>query len=501
MRRLCLFATLAAALLLRLPGIEWGLPPATPQVKASDFRSSYAFDEDDILSGAAKADVRRFDFDPHEYHWGTLHIELVLLALDGAQAMGFFGTPWRQAYYSLTDGEFVRVYVVGRLVAVASALLTVWLLFQFPGVWAGPFAAMLVAVSPSHMLQSDQVRVDVTMTAMLVLTLLVGIRMRNNARAVQFLLLGIAGGLAIAGKYSAVSGVAAIVLAALWLQGFPWRGLLTAAAGVLLGFIAGAPYILVKPMAFYSEINKYATMTANVPAAFAIPYVKLMEMHTVNLVRFSLGLPAFLLAVVGIIYMLRRRSPFDWMILAAVFGYALILPPLRWPLIRYDIPLVALLGLCAGVALEQLPKRWRYGLTAVALVMPLCGIIAQIHYMRSPHPANLMLQRILEVVPPGNAISRLMREAPPLDLKIYPLGPNILLADLTKDPPPWALTTDLVDEPYRPDTLALLHFSYDQVANFESRRILGWATFGEAGAPHDWKYTHMSFTLYRRKSP
>src|SRR5216684_265231 len=125
MRRICLFATLAVALLLRLPGIEWGLPPATPHVVASDFRSSYAFDEDDILSGAAKADVRRFDFDPHEYHWGTLHIELVLLALDGAQAAGVFGTPWRQAYYSLLDGDFVRVYVVGRLVAVASALLTV----------------------------------------------------------------------------------------------------------------------------------------------------------------------------------------------------------------------------------------------------------------------------------------------------------------------------------------------------------------------------------------
>ena len=36
-------------------------------------------DEDDILSGAAKASVTRLDFDPHEYHWSTLHIELVLL--------------------------------------------------------------------------------------------------------------------------------------------------------------------------------------------------------------------------------------------------------------------------------------------------------------------------------------------------------------------------------------------------------------------------------------
>jgi hypothetical protein len=501
MRRILLFATLAVALLLRLPGIEWGLPPATPHVVASDFRSSYAFDEDDILSGAAQADVRRFDFDPHEYHWGTLHIELVLLALDGAQAAGFFGTPWRQAYYSLTDGDFVRVYVVGRLVAVASALLTVWLLFQFPGVWAGPFAAMLLAVSPSHMLQSDQVRVDVTMTAMLVLTLLLAIRLHEHASSLQFLLLGIAGGLAIAGKYSAVSGVAIIILAALLLQRFPWRGVLTAAAGVLLGFIAGAPYILVKPQVFYSEIHKYATLTAHVPAAFAIPMSKLMEMHAVNVVRFSLGLPAFLLAAAGIAYMLRRRLPADWMILAATFGYAVILLPLRFPLIRYDIPLVALLGLCAGVALEQFPKQWRYGLTAAALIMPLGGTIAQIYYMRSPQPANLMLQRILEVVPPGNPISRLMREAPPLDLKIYPLGPNILMADLTKAPPPWALTTSLVDEPYRPDTVALLRSSYDLVANFESRRILAWATFGEAATPHDWKYTHASYTLYRRKSP
>jgi hypothetical protein len=55
MKRIAPFATLAAALLVRLPGIGWGLPPATPQVRASDFRSSYAFDEGDILSGAAKA--------------------------------------------------------------------------------------------------------------------------------------------------------------------------------------------------------------------------------------------------------------------------------------------------------------------------------------------------------------------------------------------------------------------------------------------------------------
>src|SRR5262249_53978518 len=149
---------------------------------------------------------------PNEYHWGTLHIELVLLALDGAEAVGLFGVPWRSAYYNLVDGDFARVYVISRLVAVAAALLTVGLLFQFSGEWVGIFAAMLVAVSPSHMLQSNQVRVDITMTALLILTLLAAVKTQVDGHPRRFLLLGIAAGLAIAGKYSALTAVAAIAL-------------------------------------------------------------------------------------------------------------------------------------------------------------------------------------------------------------------------------------------------------------------------------------------------
>lgn len=500
-RATLLLVTLAVALCVRLSSIGWGLPPVTPQVRASDFRSSYAFDEDDILSAVAKAGVKHFDFDPHDYHWGTLHIELVLVALDGAEVVGLFPTPWREAYYNLRDGGFQRVYTIGRLVSVATALLTVWLLFLFPSSWAGPFAAMLVAVSPTHLLQSDQVRVDVTMMAMLTLTLLAALRIPGSAGAGGFLLLGIAGGLAIAGKYSAVTAVIAIFLATLCLQRFPWRGAAALAGGALLGFCAGSPYVLIKPQAFWGAISKSARVAASVPSDFTLPICKLLELTAADVARFSIGLPAVLLAIVGIVFMLRRRAPSDWIILAATAGYAAILLPLRVPLIRYHVPLVALLGLCAGVALERFSPRWRSLLTIAALAMPIGGSIAQIHYMRAPHPANLMLGRILEVVPPGTSIARLTREMPPLDEKVYPRGPNVLLADLTLDPPAWVLTTDLPDVPYRSSTLALLQSSYDQIAHFESQRILAWATLGETPSVHDWKYTHPSFTLYRRRRP
>jgi hypothetical protein len=69
-------------------------------------------------------------------------------------------------------------------------------------------------------------------------------------------------------------------------------------------------------------------------------------------------------------------------------------------------------------------------------------------------------------------------------------------------PLPWVLTTDLSDERYQATTLSVLqHAGYEEVVRAQSERILAWATLGERSAPHDWKYTHPSFTLYRKKSP
>jgi hypothetical protein len=303
----------------------------------------------------------------------------------------------------------------------------------------------------------------------------------------------------MAAKYSAVSAVAAMCLAALILRRFPWRGAAAVLAGALIGFIEGGPYIVIKPRAFYDEISRYMIGNSHVPAEFTIPAGELFALHAVNLARFSIGLPAFLLAIGGIAWMLRRRAPVDWIIFSGIVGYAAILVPLRWALIRYDLPLALMLGLCGGFALERLSKPWRYSLTAAALAMPLAGCFAQIHYMRAPHPANTIMERILAEVPPGAAISRRFRESPPLDEKIYPLGPSVFMGDLAASPPAWVLMADLPDSPYKPSTLALLHSSYSEVAHANLDRTLGWATLGEWKAPHDWKYTHPRFTLYRRK--
>ncbi len=468
------------------------MPPVTPEVRRSDLRSSYAFDEDDILSGAAQASVARLDLDIREYHWGTLHGELVLLAMDGAQALGVFGEPWRQAYFGLTE-HFARVYIVARMVAVFAALVTVWLLFRFPGEWAGPFCAMVVAVSPAHMLQSDQVRVDATMTALLALTLIAALRAR------RLWVLGLAAGLAVGAKYSIVTSAGAIVLAGVLVRKKRAGGVMEALAGAAAGFIIAAPFWLIKPHAVYEQIARFTNAT--VPAEYLIPTGWLFALHAEDLARFTMGLPAFLLALAGLVVMLRRRQASDWVVLAGLAGYTVVLVPLRWPLVRYELPLLVFFGLAAGTALERLTPRWRYALTAVAVAMPLAATVAQIYYMRAPHPANVILDRIQSTVPAGAAITRLVREAPPLDEKVYPMGGNLFMGDLAANPPEWVLMTDLPDQPYRASNLELLRTKYREVARAETPRILGWATLGETGAPHDWKYTHFGFILYQRKSP
>jgi hypothetical protein len=490
-RRYALYATLAVTLLVRLPGIGWGLPPATESVRASGFRSSYAFDEDDILSGVSQARVARLDFDPHDYHWGTMHLELVLLALDGAEAVGVFHMPWRQAYFGLDARDFVREYVVARLVAVVLALFTVWALFGVP---EGRFAAMLVAVSPAHLLQSDQVRADVAMATMLALMLWFA------ARPGRYFSMGFAGGLAIAAKYSAVSAVAAIVIAVLAADRLPWRGALRALAGVPLGFVAGGPYVAIKPHAFYEQIKRYMDANARVPVEFQIPAGKVLALHLANLIRFSIGPVAFLLGCAGLVWMLRRRSRFDCAILAGAAAYAAILVPLRWPMVRYDLPLAIFFGLAAGVALAHFPERIRILLTVAALIMPAAACLAQIRYMRAPHPADVMMARVVEAIPPHTPISRLFPESPPFDEKVYPLGPDVFVSDLAKDPPQWVLLSDLPDLPFRTSNRDLLQREYDVVARTGTSPKMAWATLGERGAPHDWKYTHPNFTLYRKKS-
>jgi Dolichyl-phosphate-mannose-protein mannosyltransferase len=499
----CLWGILAVGLLLRVVGIDWGLPPATPQVAASGIRSSYAFDESRLLASLARTDPSQLDLDPHLYRWGTLHLELVLGALEGAQAAGVFEQPWREAFRRMVPGVFTKVYVTGRLVSVFADLVTVFLVFllgiEAAGQKAGLWAAALVAFSPGHLLQASQIRVDVTATTLVTLAALLAVRTNSAARPGRWFALGLVAGLAVSAKYSMLLIVGAVVTVALWKNASQSRALRWALAGVPAGFLLGEPFVLTNGAEIARQIGVLIQVSRRTPVELLIPKPLLLGWHLVYLARFSLGVPAVILAVYGLWVLRRRNAPVFAILAAALLTGAVSLLPQNWPLMRYHLPLVPLCAVAAATGIVQLP-RWRGPLAgALAIAFALCASLAEVHFMLYPHPANLALAVVQKAVPSGETVSRIMEELPPLDSAQYPMGPNPLTEDLTKDPPPWVIVSDLPIIDYPEATQRLLATRYERIAVFRSRRIFAWATLGESGAPHDWKYTHASMTVYHRR--
>jgi hypothetical protein len=498
----CLFL---AAVCLRFPVLDWGLPPPSPHVIASDIRSSYAFDEDDFLTGASFTNPAEFNFDVRIYHWGTLHFLLTGFTLDAAEQLGYFKQPWRASYYNMVPGEFERVYRLGRSIGLVLSLVCIaavyWLALMLSGHVAAFWAAAIIAVSPVHVLTSAQIRADVSASALMMVAAVLGLRaLKANSRR-ALVAFGFLAGLTVAAKYSTAPVIIALSAVVIYHQISRRAAALRILVGFLVGLLAGEPYLVARWSEIIRQVSANAAFMQPVHSEFDLSLSALMWRHAGNVIRFGMGPVASGLAVAGILLMVRRRSASALFSVAGLTGSILVLAPLKWPLLRYQMIVLPWLALFAGVALSRLQPRWQWFAGPLALLFPIAGSIAQAHYMRSIHPANVMLDTILRVVPAGDRVARLAAEMPPLDRKSFPMGSNPLLDDLTKDHPKWVLTTDLPDVGYRAENIRLLATEYDEIATFSVRRILAWSTLGESGAPYDWKYTHPRMSLYRRRSP
>lgn len=491
-----LWAILSVGLLLRILALDWGLPPSGPERAAAGLRSSYAMDEDNILEALSKTDPSRLDFDPHLYHWGTLHLNLTLAALELAGKAGVFGEPWREAWRGMHAGAFERVYVVGRALSVVidlgSALLAALIALRLAGVSAALWTAGLVALSPGHILQAGQIRVDVTATACVLLLCLTILAKRGP------LLIGFAAGLATAAKYSMSPLALAAVAAACVYDGWAPRRLAKIAAGGALGFLAGEPWLLTSGSEVVRQAGRLIALSREVPPEILPSIPALLGRSLLDMARFSVGIPAAALAVAGLV-LLWRRGGLEGRLLPAVFVAGLLaLIPQHWPLMRYHLPLAPLAAVAASVAIVA-AGRWSKPLGAAALFVAGSASFAVVSYRLSPHPANMALKVLERAAEPGQTVARIMPELPPLDPARYPEGPNPLTGDLRSDPPDWVVTSDLPIVGYPEANESFLREHYERTAVFRARSPSSWATLGERGAPHDWKYSHPRMTIYRKR--
>ncbi|OGU02630.1 MAG: hypothetical protein A2W29_00750 [Gemmatimonadetes bacterium RBG_16_66_8] len=205
-------AIATAALVVRVYGIDWGLPLVNEE--ASPLKTAWHM--------WGWGPERGLDLNPHFFKYPSLTIYLqflsqgllyVILSLTGTirSALDF------RLLYVLDPTPF---YVMGRLVTVCFGAATVVPTYlvgrRVAGPAAGAMAALLVALNVPLISKSQVVEVDVPLTCLVTVSLLMALRLADRPGRATALVTGLTVGLAAASKYpglfTVVPAITALVL-------------------------------------------------------------------------------------------------------------------------------------------------------------------------------------------------------------------------------------------------------------------------------------------------
>lgn len=530
--RLALFALVVLSLGLRLYALDWGMPQFNPAHMArSEYRNSYHIDEDNFLWGLVQMRPAAGNFDVLDYHWGTLQYYLIYGALLGGEAMGLVPAPWETAFQNGDIPSIPHFYELGRLVSVAAGaactLVVVGLGTMLAGNQAGLAAGLAYAIAPLPVVEAHYLTNDVVMSALVAAAVLAAVLAVQGGSVWWLAGSGLLLGLAIADKYSAVFAALALPVAQVVSvrrthdrEGIRMLGLLLLPPlGALVGFLLGEPYALLAPDKLVAGLRiSTAGNSINFNQGIQGP-LGMVWWQARNLAGLGLTWPLALLALGGLALMLAslqrtRKNPGpgpvaplpaalpSLIVMAALAGLAASLFLNRVFMMRYTQPLVPLLSVAAGVAWTAIPvANLRRGAGALALMAAGVITLGQLSLMGGPHTANELLAWLETHLQPRQYVARLWPEYPPLDggsyrlLRLDPWRPDLPAGAR----PDYVIMDNMLFGPPTPALADALSRDYVQVATFSAQPRLGPFTWDEGVTPHDWKYSHPAFAVYRRR--
>ncbi|MEW5974621.1 MAG: glycosyltransferase family 39 protein [Acidobacteriota bacterium] len=521
----CLLVIFLLALGLRLAGLDWGIPvyDQATAIATPGLRVSYHLDEDNLLQHLVGTRPAELDFYAPDFHWGTLQYHLITLMLWAAEQVGWISSPWQDAFRDFNPVEYPRLFVAGRLISAVLGSLTVFPVFfigrQLHGEGAARLGSLALAAMPLHVVSSHYLTPDVAMTFLVLLSMERLLRwetrsqtgFRSGGLALQA---GGLWGLAMSAKYNALFLLPAVLSALLKQPRNRLRHGMVLTTGVCLGFFLGEPYSITHWDEFREAIHRNLQAPSPDSTFFG---AELLAAQLKNVLLFGFGPPLGLLLLV--IWQSRRRSetaarprsPFSggaettlWIAMASFF---LTLPLLKFAMLRYCLPLVALSCVPLGKVMAQdsrrATSRWLVG---IFLLLTGALSLLQVKILLQEHPANAAFRWILRHVPSGTCVAKGWPTIPILSGHKYELAPlygedgfsdlwNLCRNGLPDYVILDNLTTLVPSERFQ----SQLRMNYRPAMTFSNPPGLGTVRLPEWSAPHDWKYSHPTLILYQRK--
>lgn len=378
---LVLIAIIILAALLRIWGLHWGLP-------SSRHYFSYHPDETVTLFPALKVDFFNCQLNPGFYNYGSLFIYLTNLAIVAGSLFGSINLSKGDIFSAI--GEFAKLYLAGRIMAVALAIGTVYLVYVLGrrayGRAIGLVAALFMAVLPIHVMHSHYLAVDVPATFFVTAALVFAVHIPGGYKLRYYLLAGLFAGLAAGTKYNTGLVILSPIVAHLsTAEEKPVRRilnpkLLAVLASGAVGFFIGTPGVLLYQSEFMRdflyELRHAATGHGLVFADTPIGFVY----HISHSLLPGMGLPLLILAGIGLLYALVIRRPVDLTLLAFLLSYYFVIGIAQVKFARYTIPVLPVLTILAARAVCRLYERFMAGelivhLARYALTLILVAIV------------------------------------------------------------------------------------------------------------------------------
>ncbi len=331
---------------LRFFGLNWGLP--------------YYLNGDEAQLVAATARLQT-NWDPGFYHWGTL--TLFMLGFFAKLASFFVNLSVK----SLENVTFI--FTLARSISATLGVLTIPLIFlvgrklynERVGLLAAAlitFTVLLIQLSHFYMAEGSFV-----FFSLLAFYFIIDIYKKGDNRSYYLAAFFLA--IAAAAKYTATLLLSVFLVAHL-LRDKNYKSLLSkrvylSAAIYIVTFLILTPYLIVNFQGFYKDLSFDSSIISGahkisftLPFEGSLPYIY----HITDTLRWALGLPLELLALLGIAYAFRKRDPSDILLLTAALVYFLVIGAQFSKFIRYIAVILPFFVLLGSRVLTSLYENW-----------------------------------------------------------------------------------------------------------------------------------------------
>ncbi len=442
---------------IRLVGLGWGLPDVYEE--ATPLKVAWGMWNWDRPAGV--------DLNPHFFNYPGLMI-YVHFALQGVEYVamkvsgGIESSLDYQVRFLLDPTTW---YLAGRFVSTLFAIGT--LLFTFligrrlAGSLAGILAALFLAVNAYHIERSQMIEVDLPLTFGVVFALWAAFRIVDSPNRRNYLVAGLAIGIASSIKYTGALLILPVVTAHLLARRRPverqplraqYASLLYCLLVAAITFAVSSPYVILDFNSFWSDFSVERAHMAI--GHFGLGDESSLVFYFTSLVERMLGWPLFLLGMAGFVLSATvERRPSVFVLSAFTLPYIVAISTWSMHADRYLLPLLPVFLAFAGVAvrntldhriLQRLPVNGRSALIAalvVAVVVPaLTGHATRLRSVRSD-PRTAVKDWIELNVPSGSWIVK------------EPYGPELFATNTLLDVQPEAtqmVMSGLADRPMYP---------------------------------------------------